>query len=58
MKEATWEVSMTVITLVAIAVLGGILVAFWPQIRNKIGSLWGSNVTCPEGTTMVNGTCQ
>ena len=31
MKEATGEVSMTVITLVAIAVIGGILVAFWPQ---------------------------
>ena len=40
MKEATGEVSMTVVTLVAIAVIGGILALFWGPITNKIGSLW------------------
>ena len=40
MKEATGEVSMTVITLVAIAIIGGILALFWGPITNKIGSLW------------------
>ena len=29
MKEATGEVSMTVIVIVAVAVIGGILALFW-----------------------------
>ena len=33
MKEATGEVSMTVITLVAIGVIGAIIALFWPQIQ-------------------------
>ena len=41
MKEATGEVSMTVVTLVAIAVVGGILAFMWPQIKNSISGLWG-----------------
>ena len=32
MKEATGEVSMTMITIVAVAVIGGILALLWPQI--------------------------
>ena len=42
MKEATGEVSMTVITLVAIAVIGAILAFMWPTISTKITGLWGS----------------
>ena len=42
MKEATGEVSMTVVTLVAIAVIGAILAVFWDDIEAKIGNLWGS----------------
>ena len=42
MKEAPGEVSMTVVTLVAIAVIGAILALFWGPITNKIGSLWGA----------------
>lgn len=41
MKEATGEVSMTVVTLVAIGVIGAILAFMWPQIQNSISSLWG-----------------
>lgn len=41
MKEATGEVSMTVVTLVAIAVIGAILALFWQPIANKISNLWG-----------------
>lgn len=41
MKEATGEVSMTVITLVAIAVIGAILAFMWPTIQNSIEGLWG-----------------
>lgn len=42
MKEATGEVSMTVVTLVAIAVIGAILAFFWEPITNKISGLWES----------------
>ena len=52
MKEATGEVSMTVITLVAIAVIGGILAVMWPNIKGSIEKLWG-NDTCPDGYTWV-----
>ena len=41
MKEATGEVSMTVVTLVAIAVIGAILAFMWPTIKNSINNLWG-----------------
>lgn len=57
MKEATGEVSMTVVTLIAIAVIGGILTLMWPQIKAKISELWGGASTCPAGTTMKNGVC-
>ena len=40
MKEATGEVSMTVVTLVAIAVIGAILAVMWTPIKEKIDSLW------------------
>ena len=57
MKEATGEVSMTVVTLVAIAVIGGIIAIMWPSIKTKITSLW--NTSCPNGTTIqADGTCQ
>ena len=50
MKEATGEVSMTVITLVAIAVIGGILAMMWPSIKTKITTLWGSDTqNCGAG---------
>lgn len=49
MKEATGEVSMTVVTLVAIAVIGGILAIMWPGIKEKITGLWGANAqNCPN----------
>ena len=55
MKEATGEVSMTVVTLIAIAVIGGILAFLWPYVKNRINGLW--NKQCPDGYTEVNGTC-
>ncbi len=42
MKESTGEVSMTVVTLVAIAVIGAILATQWDSIKNYIGGLWGN----------------
>ena len=50
MKEATGETSMTVVTLVAIAVIGAIIAAMWPTISNKIEGLWsGGTSSCPNG---------
>ncbi len=45
MKEATGEVSMTVVTLVAIAVIGAILALFWKPITEKIQNLWSNGET-------------
>ncbi len=56
MKEATGEVSMTVITLVAIAVIGAILAFMWPTIKNSINGLW-STTTCNNGYN-ADGTCK
>ena len=50
MKEATGEVSMTVITLVAIAVIGGIVALMWPNIKSTITGLWGDGAkACAKG---------
>ena len=48
MKEATGEVSMTVITLVAIAVIGAIIAVMWPSISSKIEGLWDTSGTTQE----------
>ena len=48
MKEATGEVSMTVVTLVAIAVIAAIVALMWPKIEERIGNLWNTT-DCPAG---------
>lgn len=42
MKEATGEVSMTVIVIVAIAIIGGILAVMWPKLSKTIENSWGN----------------
>lgn len=49
MKEATGEVSMTVVTLVAIAVIGAILATQWGNIQNYITNLWGEGENSTRG---------
>ncbi len=52
MKEATGELNMTVITVVAIAAIAGIFYAFvWPAIRQNIErSTYCANAACdPDG---------
>ena len=56
MKEATGEVSMTVVTLVAIGVIGAILALLWPQIKTKITGLWDPG-SCPSGQYYQDGKC-
>ena len=58
MKEATGELNMTVITIVAIAAVAAFFYAFvWPQIQNSIGRNTCEN-SCAGGTatyTPANG---
>lgn len=59
MKEATGEVSMTMVTIVAIAVIGGILVMLWPRITNMINNMFGGQENCQYGTfDPATGTCK
>lgn len=49
MKEATGELNMTVITVVAIAAVAAFFYAFvWPSIKTSIGMNTCNNV-CPGG---------
>lgn len=53
MKEATGELNMTVITVVAIAAVAGIFYAFiWPSIENSIAA----NTVCSQGPETTVGT--
>lgn len=63
MKEATGELNMTVVTVVAIAAVAGFFYAFvWPSIQNSITSSTNcSNAICdPTNCVETNGkrTCQ
>ncbi len=41
MKEATGELNMTVVTIIAIAAIAGFLTIFlWPNVKNKISNQW------------------
>ena len=56
MKEATGELNMTVITIIAIAVIAGIMALMWPSITNTIKSSWGStgrNACINQGCSWV-----
>lgn len=53
MREATGEVSMTVIVIVAVAVIGAILASQWGNITNMVKGALGGNASnyCPAGQT-------
>lgn len=59
MKEATGELNMTVVTVVAIAAVAAFFYAFvWPQIKQSIkSSTYCASAVCPasckSGTTCV-----
>lgn len=40
MKEASGELNMTLITILAVAVIGGIFMALYPAIKNRISNTW------------------
>lgn len=61
MKEATGELNMTVVTVVAIAAVAAFFYAFvWPSVKNSItNSTKCANATCPSTcTTGSTCTCQ
>lgn len=49
MKEATGELNMTVITIVAIAVIGGILALMWDPITTWIQNSFGAGINSTQG---------
>ena len=50
MKEATGELNMTVITIIAIGAIIALFWAMWPTIEKTIKNTWNSTA----GTTCVN----
>lgn len=49
MKEATGELNMTVVTIIAIGAIVAFFWIMWPQIQERINGSWESISTCPEG---------
>ena len=59
MKEATGEMNMTVVTIIAIGAIIAFFWFMWPTIKNTISGTWtGVSTSCPEGQTMQNGICK
>ena len=50
MKEASGELNMTLITILAVAIIGGIFMALYPSIRNRISSTWNSTANDMTGS--------
>ena len=60
MKEATGELNMTVVTIIAIGAIIALFWAMWPTIENTIKNTWNSTAgtTCvgnPDGTVTCTG---
>ncbi|MGN0973727.1 MAG: hypothetical protein ACI4OT_03195 [Bacilli bacterium] len=51
MKEATGELNMTVVTIVAIAAILGFFWAMWPNIKNQINQQWSNATEGENGAT-------
>lgn len=49
MKEASGELNMTLITILAVAVIGGIFMALYPSIRDRISKTWNSTANEMSG---------
>lgn len=56
MKEASGELSMTLITIIAVGVIVGVFAAFWPEIQEAIEDRWGTfeeEAETPPSTSMI-----
>lgn len=58
MKEATGELSMTVIVIVGAIAIVAIVSWLTPRIKNYVEMSWGEVVTCPDGKTYEDGYCR
>lgn len=43
MKEASGELNMTLITIVAVALIGGLMALLYPKIKTSIENKWGKS---------------
>lgn len=60
MKEASGELNMTLVTIVAVAAIGGLIYAFLPTIKNVINKQWnkvGNQQVCKDWDT-TTGVCK
>jgi len=53
MKEASGELSMTLVTIIAVGVIVAIFAAFWPQIQKAINDRW-SRFEAEAGMIVTN----
>lgn len=57
MKEATGELSMTMITIIAVVAIAAIVTWLSPLIKGYVESAWGKvSNNCPAGTVYNAGT--
>ena len=48
MKEASGELNMTLVTIIAVAAIGAIFTALYPSIKNVIINRWGSEANATK----------
>lgn len=53
MKEASGELNMTLITIVAVAAIAGLFALLWPTIKKNIIDKWNGTSGELEGITYV-----
>ena len=53
MKEATGELNMTVVTIIAIGAVLAFFTFFWGNIKNKIGETWNKSTTNDTNNTIA-----
>ena len=57
MKEASGELNMTLVTIIAIGIILTVAVAFLPDIMNGIKGKWGTIDNCAPDPTTGKSTC-
>lgn len=55
MKEATGELNMTLVTIIAIAAVLTFVVAFLPNILGSIGDKWDDSMNSTNGINNTSG---
>lgn len=54
MKEATGELNMTLVTILAVAAILAFVTLFVPNILNQIGNKWGNDANIVYVEEIVN----